>query len=521
MPINPQANVWKRPDDFRVLLVYPNIQQAALMPYSMGLFTALLRNEGFHVDLFDATFYLDELTANYPHYGTFVREFNWAERGVTFKPGTMLDDFKRKVAEFQPNLIAISAVENTYPIGRLMIRSLTEKDRRIPVIWGGVFATFAPEIIVNDGVADFVCRGEGEIALVELCRRMAAGKKTVDIPNLWVRQDGNLFRNPLGPRVDLETLPFADYTLFEEQAIYRPMQGRIWRTIGIESQRGCPFPCTFCNSPAQNVIARQEQGRLFYRKKSTRRVMEEIAYLHKRHQIELIYWLVDTFLAVSPREFDEFVDMYDDFRIPFWMNTRTETMTEHAADGLERMNMLRMSFGIEHGNAEYRRRMLKRDNTNADMLRAFQVCSGRRFVTTGNCIIGMPDETRELIFETIEFTRKLPPDIEAQGAFVFAPYRGTELRRIAVERGYLDPNSICDIMDPTASMLDQPQLPRHEVIGLAKTFGLYQLAPKSEWDRIRIAEQESPEGSEMFSRLVAEYPIGDVRGRLDEGRFAD
>src|SRR5438093_5535114 len=104
MSIDQHATVWKRPADFRVLLVYPNIQQAALMPYSMGLFTALLRREGFQVDLFDATFYLDEVTANYPHYRTFVREFDWAERGVQFKKGVMLDDFKRKVDDFQPDL---------------------------------------------------------------------------------------------------------------------------------------------------------------------------------------------------------------------------------------------------------------------------------------------------------------------------------------------------------------------------------------------------------------------------------
>lgn len=519
MSISSSKQAWKIYEDFRILLVYPNIQQAALMPYSMGLFTALLRREGFQVDLFDATFYLDEVTANYPHYRTFVREFDWAERGVRFKEGVMIEDFKRKVDDFQPDLIAISVVENTYPIGRLMIRSLPSKHHCIPVIWGGVFATFAPQMIFKDQVGDFVCRGEGEVALIELCKRMCAGGPLTDIPNVWARQDGNIYRNTLGPRVNLEELPFPDYSLFEEQAIYRPMQGKLWRTIGVESQRGCPFQCTYCNSPAQNRIAREEQGSIFYRKKSTKRVMEEIAYLRQRHNIELIYWLVDTFLAISTREFDELVEMYDDFRIPFWMNTRTETMSEHAADGLERMNMLRMSFGIEHGNAEYRRKMLKRDNSNEQMLRAFQICSGRNFVTTGNCIIGMPDETRELIFETIEFTRQLPKDIEAQGAFVFAPYHGTELRRIAVAKGYLDRDSICDILDPTASMLDQPQLTRQEVIGLAKTFGLYQLTPKSEWDQVRVAEQDTAEGNGMFTDLVARFPITDVRGRLDEGAF--
>ena len=37
---------YKKPGHYRVLLVYPNIQQCAMMPYSIGLFTSLLKQEG-------------------------------------------------------------------------------------------------------------------------------------------------------------------------------------------------------------------------------------------------------------------------------------------------------------------------------------------------------------------------------------------------------------------------------------------------------------------------------------------
>jgi radical SAM superfamily enzyme YgiQ (UPF0313 family) len=481
-----------------------------MMPYSMGLFTALLRQHGFEVDLFDSTFYVEELTSNYMHYRTYVKQYDWFERGVTFRQTRMLDDFRVKVTDYQPDLIAISVVENTYSIGRALVRALPEKHRKIPTIWGGPFATFAPEFILRDNVGDIVCRGEGEIALIELCKRMCQGRSVTEIPNLWVCEDGRLYRNPLGPRVNLDELPFADYSLFEEQAIYRPMEGRLWRTIGIESQRGCPFQCTYCNSPGQNRIASAEQGSMFYRRKSLQRVMAELEHQHKLHNIELVYWLADTFLAMPRRDFDELVEHYQDFRIPFWMNTRSETITEHAADGLERMNMLRMSVGIEHGNAEYRRKMLKRFQTNEQLRTAFEICSGRGFSTTGNCIIGMPEETRQLIFETIEFTRQLPDDIDATGCFIFSPLHGTELRSIAVQNGYLDPNTFCDISDPEVSILDQPQLRRAEVLGIAKTFGLYQRVPKSDWDRVRLAEEDSPAGDAMLELLQNEYRSGDV-----------
>lgn len=503
--------------DYRVLLVYPNIQQCALMPYAIGLFTALLKQEGFEVGLFDSTFYLNDINANYTHYQTYVKAFNWAEKGVEFKQQDMLNDFVRKVEEFAPDLIAVSVVENTYPIGREMIRALPTRFKTIPVMWGGVFATFAPGLILNDDVGDYVCVGEGEHALVEFCRRQCAGKPVDDIPNLWIRCDGNTKKNKLGPAVVLDDLPFPDYDLFEPQAIHRPMQGRIWRTLGIESQRGCPYTCTYCNSPGQNDLAKREQGSMFYRKKSLPKVMEEIAFLHKKYNIELIYWLVDTFLALSTKEFDELADRYAEFRIPFWMNTRPETMTEYRAGKLDEMNMLRMNFGIEHGNPQYREHMLKRRVKDETIIDGFKYCSGRRFIATGNCIIGMPEENRSLVFDTIELCRKIPKDIEKTGAFIFAPYHGTPLRDIAVQKGYLPPDTVCDIRNPQLSMLDQPQLPRSEVIGLARTFGLYQTLPRSEWKWIEKAEHDTTEGRELFERLQREYNVVHADARLDEG----
>ena len=37
--------------------------------------------------------------------------------------------------------------------------------------------------------------------------------------------------------------------------------------------------------------------------------------------------VVDTFLAMSHKEWDEFKELYMDYKIPFWMNTRAETIT--------------------------------------------------------------------------------------------------------------------------------------------------------------------------------------------------
>jgi len=53
-PFTPRA-----PRDFRILLFYPNLHMSALMPQSIGIFTAILKQEGYTLDLFDCTYYQD------------------------------------------------------------------------------------------------------------------------------------------------------------------------------------------------------------------------------------------------------------------------------------------------------------------------------------------------------------------------------------------------------------------------------------------------------------------------------
>ena len=110
---NLKKNSFKKQSNFKVLLVYPNIQMCEMMPYSIGLLTGILRREGFTVDLFDTTFYVDKVNSQYEAYHDYVQEFDWKEKGAIFKTD-IIKDFHNKIESFDPDLIAISVVENTY-----------------------------------------------------------------------------------------------------------------------------------------------------------------------------------------------------------------------------------------------------------------------------------------------------------------------------------------------------------------------------------------------------------------------
>ena len=505
----------RKAKDFKILLFYPNIYMSALMPQSIGIFTAILKKEGYTLDLFDCTYYEDIDAINLGKNANQERVSNrnapaYSEnelntKGVDPKWGIQAY-FNKKINEFQPDLIIGSVLESTYFLAMMLLESVPKHKRKYKTMFGGVFATFASEKIIKSDLVDYICRGEGEEALQEFCKKLSTGGRIDNIKNFTLKGDGQIFRNILRPAVDIDNVPIPDWDLFEEGSLYRPMQGKIWRAVGLETQRGCPYTCTYCNSPANNIIYKNEVSKIFYRKKSIPRLKKELDFLVKKYDPQLIYFVVDTFLAMSNREFDELREMYSDYKIPFWMNTRAETISEHRAAGLEDMNMLRMNIGIEHGNADYRKNYLKRVVSNDLQIKAFEMVADKKYTTVANSIIGMPDENRDLIFDTIKLVRKLPKSVDATGAFIFAPYHGTALRDVAIEKGYIKDEDICSVSNTAnESMLDMPSISKQEITGLNRTFSFYSKFPENRWDEIKIAEKSDVAGDAMFKKLGSEF----------------
>ena len=70
-------------------------------------------------------------------------------------------------------------------------------------------------------------------------------------------KDGLINKTASQPLIDLNDYE-PDFSLFDEKRFYRPMGGRIFKTIPIETYRGCPYKCTFCNSPMHNTKVKDD-----------------------------------------------------------------------------------------------------------------------------------------------------------------------------------------------------------------------------------------------------------------------
>ena len=506
----------KSPKEFRVLLVYPNLTMMLVPSLCMALFTGILRKAGYTVDLFDSTHYVSDLTSSPENRVKFLqyRPFD-AEKDLGFKLHSDLQgDFVRKVNDFKPDLMVVSVVEDTFLQALALLEAV--KDAEIPSIMGGVFVTAAPEKAISYSQVQMIGVGEGEATILEVAERVRRGESCEDVQSVWFKsRDGTVVKNPMRPLVNInETLP--DFSLFDEARFYRPMGGRVFKTVPIESYRGCPYTCTFCNSPMQVDVTRQNHLGNFMRRKPTETIRENIKYLIDKHDPEYLYFIDDSFLARPEVEIRDFFDMYQEFKIPFWCNTRPENATADRLAGMKSVNSDRISFGLECGNENYRQKVLTRHPTNEQIKEYFKIISESGIAFSVNNIIGFPDETREMVFETIELNRQLR-GYDSMTVSMFTPYHGTKLRELAIQKGYLDPGLITT-HTTSSSLLNMPHLTSSELDGLIRTFMLYVRFPKEEWPRIRLAEQDSDEGNPLFEDYQMKYRQLFFGGNQDESK---
>ncbi len=490
------------PKDFTVLLVYPNHMMVNLLPTNIGILTSSLRQNGFTVELFDTTFYRtaerapDEIRVE----NLQLRKFRLEDFGVSYKANHYLADFRKKVEECRPDLIGYSVVEDTWLQAVAMMETVS--DLKVPTIVGGVFPTLAPQVVAENPDVDMLCVGEGEHALVNLCYRMWRREDYANVQNLWVKRGTDIVKNRIGAPISLDDVPFSDWTLFEKERFYRPMQGKIFRMVPIETDRGCPYTCRFCEAPSLVGLYREETGYHYFRRKSWALVEEEIRAYIDRYGAEYIYFNAETFLAMSNKEFDQFIAMYAKFRLPFWMQTRIETLTEDRVRRLEEVNCNRISIGLEHGNEAFRKKIVGKGFSNKAIVDVFQMLDRYSIPISINNIVGFPGETRGLIFDTIELNRELGSD--SVNAFYFMPYRGTAMRGECEENGYItDESQTKGVM--SGPIMRMPQLDNDELMGLVRTFSLYVKFPKEEWPEVRIAERFDEEGNRKFAELSKRY----------------
>lgn len=493
----------ERPKNFRVLFVYPNTMMVTLLPVGIPILDSCLKKAGFQTKLFDTTLYkTEEISSDMKKVELLqVRKFNYESVGVKLKTTNMFEDFNSVIDEYKPNLISFSIVQDTLQISKDLIQNMRNKE--IPIIAGGVFPTLCPDDILSIEGINFVCIGEGEEPLVELANNLYEQKDVTTIENLYIKTELEIVKNKIRPPVVLEDLPDINFDLFDKERIFRPMQGKMHAMVHIEIDRGCPYLCTYCASPRLKELYKEKTGKSYYRQKSVSKIINELKYLVRKYNPSYVYFNSETFLARPIVDIRQFAKKYkEEIGLPFWCQTRPETISEEKMFLLKDMGVANINIGIECGNEDFRRTVLKRYYSNEQMIDAFKILDSFGLQYTLNNIIGFPGETREIVFDTININRTANPT--TVNVYIFAAYKNSPLYNYCLNEGFLDKDAVVNQLMDGTELKNQP-LSYQELKGLQRTFPLYAFFPESKFEIIRRAESFDQEGNALFEKLKTDF----------------
>ena len=391
----------------RVLFYYRGIENLGV-----GYCMSMLKSHGHEIDLIFDPGLDDNLFIKFPQLAWMNRHQELLERARGFKP----------------DLIAMGCLTNLYPFATKMAEKLKEAMPEVPILMGGHHAQALPDYILSNPNIDMVCIGEGEIALLELANRMERGEDYTSVPTMWIKKDGLIHRNEMGPlQNELDDFPFPEKQLWHDYGCFQD-------NLEVFTGRGCPFKCTFCNIHYQREIFKGHGN--FLRKRSIANVMEELKENLQKYDPQYVSVHDDNF-TTNPKWVEEFCEAYrKEINLPWYCFGYPTTIRPNLVAAMKAANCHTIFMGVDSGDPDIRRHMMERPMED-DLIKT----AAQRIIDAGiglqaSCIYGNPGEQPEQMFKTLQMIDEIKPT--QSSAYVFYPFPKTKMYDASVQLGYLD-----------------------------------------------------------------------------------
>jgi len=482
----------------KILFVYPNDYLNNGVPTGLSVLVSVLKQDGHIVSLFDYTFIKTQHPKIIKNPAVFLPTEYTIEDLVENDPVQSIEEaFEKHLDSFQPDLICLSAMTCAFDAGIDLLTGFQSKIK-CKVAVGGVHATIAPEDALKPDIVDLICVGEGEEFLLELCECIEKDTDYHHIRNLGYKIKDGIKINPLRPLINIDNLPMPDWSIFDQRHLFRPYMGNVYQGSFYVMSRGCSYRCAYCvNDPLQKQF--RGCGK-YYRFQNPQTTIRQLKYLKEIYNATWYKIADDSIMGFNTEYLEELADGVSPLNIQFACSVRPETTSKKKVALLKSMGCVSMTIGVESGNEHLRKSVLNRKMTNKQIENALAIIKDYDIRPATFNMIGLPHETRENVFETIQFNRKL--EAKTSSVYIIYPYPGTEISK-KYNINYRDINGKI-IHASKASVFALSAMPPSEVDGLYKTFHLYLVLPEALWPIIRYAEKNDKKGQDIY-RSLAKY----------------
>jgi radical SAM superfamily enzyme YgiQ (UPF0313 family) len=326
------------------------------------------------------------------------------------------EKLKAVLGNSKPGIVGITSTTPLFFEVAEISRTTREKlGPDVKIIYGGPHATALPEESLRNSDIDMVVRGEGEATISEIFE----GKPLRDIRGLTYKESGKILSNP--PREfikDLDELPFPDISLYDIGDYHcSRLVSRGTPVLHMETSRGCPFNCSFCN---KNIY-----GRLF-RVKSAERVVDEMEYFLKSGAGELR--IIDDQFATDINHAKEVCRLILKKGLKFPWNlangVRVDRVDEEFLRLAKKAGCYQVGIGFESGD-QASLDSIDKEISLEQSIKCMEMVKRAGLESVGFFILGLPADTEEGIRKTIRFAVDLMP--EYAKTTIATPFPGTRL----------------------------------------------------------------------------------------------
>ena len=444
----------------KILFINPNKWGRGITPIWVASHSGLLKKNSHEVELFDCTFFLN-WTDNEIKFNTENKQYKKSnyENLIKFDENDVYKELQKKIDDFCPDVIFWSAIsshihgEGEYVNIEHGYNLISKIETKAILITGGLQATASPKhILENFHKIHYLIRGESEIVLLNLLNQINE-KNTHLIESLegisYLDKNKKLVENRKQKIIsDLDDLEIYDYSIFDDQVFYRPYNGEVLRGIDYEMSRGCVFTCGYC---VETIIQRYygfedntrgllKNSKNYLRNKSAERIFEEILKVKKEKKIDLLRCQDTNFLTINRKILSKLAELFqiNKIDIKLYIETRPEGITDITVELLKKLNVDGVGMGIELAAEGFREESLNRYASHQKIINAFEILKKNNIKRTAYNIIGLPNQTEEMIKNTIKYNKMLNPD-NVTVAY-YSPYTGTNEQIKSVEVGDFENN---------------------------------------------------------------------------------
>ena len=333
--------------------------------------------------------------------------------------------------EWQPEVVGIRSLTIGKDSLSVVARTVKGWNRDCLLVVGGPYPTDDPEGVLRGGDVDCVVIGEGELTTTDLVRSLLAGFSFHDVPGIAYSTNNGIVRTPpRSPILDLDSLPYPDYSLVDLEAFsnrYLTFSSKIYQPhANILTTRGCPYRCLYCH----HILGKK------FRARSPVNVLAEIRFLNERYGVTDFQIVDDIFnfdIDRAKTVCNLLISSGMKLTLSFPNGVRGDIMDNELIDKMAEAGTKFVSYAVETASPRLQR--LIRKNLDLDKtFRAIEHTAKAGIITRGFFMLGFPTETEAEAFQTIEFAKA--SSLCGATYFTVVYFPGTELYKLAQSMGY-------------------------------------------------------------------------------------